>query len=85
MLIVYCYIFTKKKNIFSNKKKHIISDRVNHKPIITKAPQNQTLNVGAVVTLQCTILSDLHLHIQWVFCVWDNCSDENKTVLKVMV
>lgn len=64
----------------------LFSDRVNHKPIITKAPQNQTKSVGAVVVFQCTVLSDLHLHgIQWVFCAWNNCSNENETLLKVMV
>lgn len=62
------------------------SDRVNHKAIITKPPQNQTVLVGASVSLSCTVLSDLHRHIQWVFegrC--DNCPGSNKTNLKVTV
>ncbi|XP_037030854.1 fibroblast growth factor receptor homolog 1 isoform X5 [Bradysia coprophila] len=42
-----------------------VKDRVNHKPIITKPPQNQTVLVGASVTFQCIVLSDLVSHLQW--------------------
>lgn len=65
-----------------NKKKNYFADRVNHKPIIENKPQNQTLTIGTNATLKCKVLSDLHLHIQWVFGTCNNCSQQ--VILKVM-
>lgn len=61
----------------------ILTDRVNHKPIITDSPQNNTLVIGKSITFKCSIISDLHLSVQWVFSVCNNCS--NQSLLKVMV
>uniref|UniRef100_A0A182T303 Ig-like domain-containing protein n=1 Tax=Anopheles maculatus TaxID=74869 RepID=A0A182T303_9DIPT len=41
-------------------------DRVNHKPIITKALLNVTIVVGGNVTMECKVLSDLTKHVEWV-------------------
>jgi hypothetical protein len=53
-------------------------DRVNHKPIIVKPPQNLTLIVGQSGELKCGVLSDLHLAIQWQF-------NNDSSPIKVMV
>lgn len=60
------------------------TDRVNHKPIITSQMQNETLKIGASFKWNCTVISDLHKHVQWVFgAKCKNCSD--LTDVKVMV
>ncbi|XP_035897026.1 fibroblast growth factor receptor homolog 1-like isoform X2 [Anopheles stephensi] len=59
-----------------------VKDRVNHKPIITKALSNVTIVVGGNVTMECKVLSDLTKHVEWVkykgLCEV-NCDDITKT------
>uniref|UniRef100_A0A182F986 receptor protein-tyrosine kinase n=1 Tax=Anopheles albimanus TaxID=7167 RepID=A0A182F986_ANOAL len=59
-----------------------VRNRVNHKPIITKSLTNVTVVVGDNVTMECTVLSDLTAHIQWIkyygICSVD-CVDIKKT------
>lgn len=62
----------------------IIADRVNHAALITKPPLNTTVVLGANVTFPCTVLSDLHKHVQWVYQRQDSNSSQ-RTALKVMV
>lgn len=60
------------------------TDRVNHKPIITDPPQNITLKIGEALMWSCKIISDLHKHVQWLYCgPRKNCSDP--FILEVMV
>lgn len=63
--------------------KLIISDRVNHKPIILKAPMNLTLPLNASGHMECVYLSDLHSKKTWTFtpCNKTSCS-LNTTFLK---
>uniref|UniRef100_W8BKV1 receptor protein-tyrosine kinase n=1 Tax=Ceratitis capitata TaxID=7213 RepID=W8BKV1_CERCA len=63
--------------------KLIISDRVNHKPIILKAPANLTLPLNASGHMECVYLSDLHSKKTWTFtpCNRSVCS-ANTTFLK---
>ncbi|XP_011210131.2 fibroblast growth factor receptor homolog 1 [Bactrocera dorsalis] len=63
--------------------KLIISDRVNHKPIILKAPMNLTLALNASGNMECVYLSDLHSKKTWTFtpCNKTACS-ANTTFLK---
>ncbi|KXJ72033.1 hypothetical protein RP20_CCG019119 [Aedes albopictus] len=43
-----------------------VKDRVNHKPILTKPLTNITAVVGTNVSMECKVLSDLSMFIQWV-------------------
>lgn len=73
----------KHKPTKSNYSNHI-ADRVNHRPIITKALSNVTLVVGGNVTMECMVLSDLTKHVEWVKGLCEvNC--DNITLVKVMV
>uniref|UniRef100_A0A1S4GGZ1 receptor protein-tyrosine kinase n=1 Tax=Anopheles gambiae TaxID=7165 RepID=A0A1S4GGZ1_ANOGA len=58
-----------------------VKDRVNHRPIITKALSNVTLVVGGNVTMECMVLSDLTKHVEWVKGLCEvNC--DNITLVK---
>ncbi|XP_067615795.1 fibroblast growth factor receptor homolog 1 [Eurosta solidaginis] len=63
--------------------KLIISDRVNHKPIILKAPTNITIPLNGSGSMECVFLSDLHSKKTWTFtpCSKNACS-KNYTFLK---
>lgn len=43
-----------------------VVERVNHKPIVTQAPQNATVEVGGDVNFTCKFLSDLHPRLSWI-------------------
>lgn len=62
----------------------LFTDRVNHKPIITDPPQNTTLKIGESLNWKCKFISDLHKHVQWIYCFpHKNCSAP--IIQKVMV
>lgn len=83
-MCVQCEKYLKKKHVFFCFRLDS-TDRVNHKPIITDPPQNSTLKIGEALTWRCKIISDLHKHVQWLYCgLQKNCSEE-PTLLKVMV
>lgn len=42
-----------------------VKDRVNHKPILTKPLTNITAVVSTNVSMECKVLSDLSMYIQW--------------------
>ncbi|XP_049276749.1 fibroblast growth factor receptor homolog 1-like isoform X2 [Anopheles funestus] len=60
-----------------------VKDRVNHRPIITKALSNVTIVVGGNITMECKVLSDLTKHVEWVkykgLCEVD-CDNITKTI-----
>lgn len=60
----------------------LITDRVNHKPIIKEAPKNLTLPVGGSGEMRCQYLSDLTSKKAWAFnpCNRTGCSN-NRTVI----
>uniref|UniRef100_A0A1I8Q4U6 Fibroblast growth factor receptor n=1 Tax=Stomoxys calcitrans TaxID=35570 RepID=A0A1I8Q4U6_STOCA len=60
-----------------------ISDRVNHKPIVLKAPSNLTLFINGSGEMECEYLSDLFSMKSWTFTPCNNthCSP-NSTVLQ---
>lgn len=64
-----------------------LSDRLNHKPIIQKLLQNETVILGSNVTFEVTVVSDLHRSTHWIYAKCQNESDPlcNKTALQVMV
>lgn len=43
-----------------------VIERMNHRPIITKMPENTTVVVGREAHFSCVILSDLHPSLFWV-------------------
>jgi len=40
--------------------------RLQHPPIITDGPHNQTVHVGDTVRFTCDLLSDPEYHLQWL-------------------
>jgi len=40
--------------------------RLQHPPIITDGPHNQTVHIGDTVRFSCDLLSDLEYHLQWL-------------------
>ncbi|XP_077290704.1 fibroblast growth factor receptor homolog 1-like [Arctopsyche grandis] len=43
-----------------------VIERLNHKPVLTQAPKNQTKIIGENATFNCEVLSDLHASIYWM-------------------
>ena len=46
--------------------------RLQHAPIITDGPDNETVLVGDTVHFKCDVLSDPHYHLQWLKHLDDN-------------
>lgn len=36
-----------------------------HRPILTRAPRNQTALIGSNASMVCEVLSDAHRHLEW--------------------
>ncbi|XP_075223226.1 fibroblast growth factor receptor homolog 1-like isoform X2 [Lycorma delicatula] len=64
--ILACINFTYKVDII---------ERLHHSPILTEAPQNQTVVLGTNASFTCKILSDLHPHIGWFKGQLNNIND----------
>ncbi|KAH8383986.1 hypothetical protein KR009_011626 [Drosophila setifemur] len=63
----------------------IVTDRVNHKPILTLGPVNLTLLLNSSGQMECKYLSDLTSKKAWIFvpCLgMTNCS-KNRTILGI--
>ncbi|KAH8381421.1 hypothetical protein KR093_004514 [Drosophila rubida] len=61
----------------------MVSDRVNHKPILLKGPANLTLMINESGQMECKYLSDLTSKKAWIFvpCKSSNDCSPNRTVL----
>lgn len=61
----------------------MVSDRVNHKPILLKGPANLTLLINDSGQMECKYLSDLTSKKAWIFmpCKSVNDCSKNRTVL----
>ncbi|KAI5746919.1 hypothetical protein M8J77_009049 [Diaphorina citri] len=54
----------------------LLVERLHHRPILTEAPQNNTLVVGSSHAFTCKVLSDLHPQVEWFLGhVTNNISD----------
>jgi len=53
--------------------------RLQHPPIITDGPRNQTVHVGDTVHFTCDLLSDPEYHLQWLKNLDDDVVIDNKT------
>jgi len=58
---------------------HVYVVRLQHRPIISDGPHNQTVHVGDTVHFMCAILSDHPYHLQWL-----KHSDDNETTFTVL-
>jgi len=58
---------------------HVYVVRLQHPPIITDRPHNQTVLVGDTVHFKCGILSDAPYHLKWLKHL-----DDNETSLIVL-
>ncbi|XP_062123763.1 fibroblast growth factor receptor homolog 1 [Drosophila sulfurigaster albostrigata] len=61
----------------------MVSDRVNHKPILLKGPANLTLMINESGQMECKYLSDLTSKKAWIFVPCNNTNDcsMNRTVI----
>ncbi|KAM8705950.1 hypothetical protein ACLKA7_010276 [Drosophila subpalustris] len=61
----------------------MVSDRVNHKPILLKGPANLTLLINESGQMECKYLSDLTSKKAWIFvsCQSSNNCSTNRTLL----
>lgn len=40
-------------------------ESVQHRPILTRAPENTTVLIGSNASLICEVLSNAHRHLEW--------------------
>lgn len=50
-----------------------------HRPILTRAPRNQTVLIGSNVSMVCEVLSDAHRHLEWYHGYHTSFDTVNKT------
>lgn len=53
--------------------------RIQHPPIITDGPRNQTVHVGDSVRFSCDLLSDPEYHLQWLKQLVEDIVVDNET------
>jgi len=53
--------------------------RLQHPPIITNGPHNQTVHVGDTVRFTCDLLSDPEYHLQWLKTLDEDIVVNNET------
>ncbi|XP_078053623.1 fibroblast growth factor receptor homolog 1 [Augochlora pura] len=56
-----------------------IIESVKHRPILTTAPRNTTVQIGINVTMTCKVLSDAHRHLEWYHGYHTSFDTVNKT------
>ncbi|XP_076651117.1 fibroblast growth factor receptor homolog 1 [Halictus rubicundus] len=56
-----------------------VVESVKHRPILTRAPRNTTVEIGHNVTMTCEILSNAHRHLEWYHGYHTSFDTVNKT------
>ena len=68
------FVFCKAHDSHVNLNFWVYAERLLHKPLLTRGPENATMVIGETTNMSCIFLSDLSIHLRW-FKAHDYCND----------